>query len=334
MEQKRAVSHSKRIISCAITGAIHLPSMTPHLPTTPEQIAQNALGAADAGAAIVHIHARNPETAQPSSDLSLYRRIIDQIRAKNEDVIICLTTGGGAGMSVEERVSVVPEFKPELASMNTGSMNWGMFPLADKIKEFQFPWEKQFLDASRKFIFQNTFESMERMCRIMEESGTKPELEAYDVGHLYNIAYLLSAGIVKPPITMQFVTGILGGIGASPYDIISMHQTAERLFGTGNYNWSVIGAGKAEFPDATMSLILGGHVRVGMEDNLYLGKGRLAKNNAEMVAKMARIMAELDLEPASPAEAREILALAPRVKKDTSEVDHSSFMARRGEERN
>jgi uncharacterized protein (DUF849 family) len=305
-----AAASSKRVVSCAITGAIHLPSMTPNLPITPEQIAEDALGAADAGAAIVHIHARNPETGQPSSDLSLYRRIIEQIRAKNRDVVICLTTGGGAGMSAEERMSVVPEFKPELASMNTGSMNWGMFPLANKLKEFQFPWEEKFLKASRDFVFQNTFESMERMCKIMDENGTKPELEAYDVGHLYNIAYLLQAGIVKAPITVQFVTGILGGIGSSPYDIITMHQTADRLFGKDSYNWSVIGAGKAEFPDATLALILGGHVRVGMEDNLYLSKGRLAKSNAEMVAKMVRIMAELDLEPAAPAEARQMLGLA------------------------
>jgi len=300
---------NKRVISCAITGSIHLPTMTPHLPITPAQIAENALGAADAGASIVHIHARNPETGQPSSDLNLYRRIVDGIRAKNEDVIICITTGGGAGMSVEERLAVVPEFKPELASMNAGSINWGMFPLANKLKEFQFPWEKQFLDASRDFVFQNTFKSMESMCRIMDENGTKPELEAYDVGHLHNIAWLLQAGIVKPPITMQFVTGILGGIGSNPYDVITMHQTADRLFGRDSYNWSVIGAGKAEFPDATLALILGGHVRVGMEDNLYLSKGRLAKSNAELVAKMVRIMAELDLEPATPAEARQMLSL-------------------------
>ena len=304
------IASSKRIISCAITGSIHLPTMTPHLPITPEQIAQSALEAADAGAAIVHIHARNPETGQPSADLNLYRRIVEKIRGENSKVIICITTGGGAGMSVEQRVSVVPEFKPELASMNTGSMNWGMFPLLNKYKEFQFPWETQYLNATKDFVFQNTFASMEKMCKIMDENGTKPELEAYDVGHLHNIAYMLQAGIVKPPITMQFVTGILGGIGSNPYDIIGMHQTADRLFGPGKYNWSVIGAGKAEFPDATLSLILGGHVRVGMEDNLYLGKGRLAKSNAELVAKMARIMGELDLEPATPAEAREMLALA------------------------
>ena len=305
-----AVSSTKRIICCAITGSIHVPSQSPYLPITPDQIAQNALDAANAGAAIVHIHARNPETGQPSADLELYREIVGKIRAKNQEVIICITTGGGAGMTVEQRVAVVPEFKPELASMNAGSINWGLFPVADKIKEFKFPWEPAMLNMTKSFIFENTFAAMETMITIMNENGTKPELEVYDVGHLYSIAYLLQKGIIKPPITMQYVTGILGGIGSTPYDIMNLHTTAERLFGTGKYNWSVIGAGKAEFPATTMSLILGGHVRVGMEDNLYLGKGVLAKNNGELVAKMVRIMTELDLQPATPAEARELLALS------------------------
>ncbi len=307
-----AVSASKRIISCAITGSIHTPTMSPYLPITPDQIAQNAIDAASAGAAIVHIHARNPENGMPSPDLGLYRQIIEKIRAKNSDVIICITTGGGAGMTVEQRVAVVPEFKPELASMNAGSMNWGLFPILDKIKEFKFPWEQQMLNMTRNFVFENTFGSMEKMCRIMYENGTKPELEVYDTSHLYNIAYLIQSGVVKPPITMQYVTGILGGINSTPYDIMALHTTAERLFGHGRYAWSVIGAGKAEYPATTMSLLLGGHVRVGMEDNLYLGKGVLAKNNAELVAKMVRIMNELDLEPATPDEARELLALPPR----------------------
>lgn len=307
-----AVPAHKRIISCAITGSIHTPTMSPYLPITPEQIAQNAIDAASAGAAIVHVHARNPENGAPSPDLNLYRQIVEKIRAKNSDVIICITTGGGAGMTVEQRVAVVPEFKPELASMNGGSINWGLFPIMEKIKEFKFPWEEQMLNLTRNFVFENTFGSMEKMCKIMNENGTKPELEVYDTGHLYNIAYLIQAGIVKTPITMQFVTGILGGISSTPYDIMTLHTTAERLFGHGKYAWSVIGAGKAEFPMTTMALILGGHVRVGMEDNLYLGKGALAKSNAELVVKMARIMGELDLEPATPAEARELLALPPK----------------------
>lgn len=303
------VSSSKRIISCAITGGIHVPSMSPYLPITPDEIAQNAIDAAKAGAAIVHLHARNPETGQPSADLGVYRQIVEQVRASNDNVIICLTTGGGLGMTIEQRVSVVPEFKPELASMNAGSINWGLFPLLDKIDQFKFPWEENMLRMTRGLIFENTFESMVKMCKIFDENGTKPELEVYDTGHLYNVLYLLEKGIVKPPLTLQFVTGILGGIGSTPYDIMNLHTTAERLFGRGKYNWSVIGAGKAEYPDATLALILGGHVRVGMEDNLYLGKGVLAKNNGEMVAKMVRIMKELDLEPATPDEAREILAL-------------------------
>lgn len=304
-----AVASTKRIICCAITGSIHVPSQSPYLPITPDEIAQNAIDAANAGAAIVHIHARNPETGQPSADLELYREIVGKIRAKNQEVVICLTTGGGAGMTVEQRVAVVPEFKPELASMNAGSINWGLFPVSDKIKEFKFPWESAMLNMTKSFIFENTFAAMETMTKIMNENGTKPELEVYDVGHLYSIAYLLQKGIIKPPITMQYVTGILGGIGSTPYDIMNLHTTAERLFGTGKYNWSVIGAGKAEFPATTMALILGGHVRVGMEDNLYLGKGVLAKNNGELVEKMVRIMTELDLQPATPAEARELLAL-------------------------
>ncbi|KYZ76459.1 3-keto-5-aminohexanoate cleavage protein [Anaerosporomusa subterranea] len=304
-----AIPNSKRIISCAITGSIHVPSMSPYLPITPDEIAQNAIDAASAGAAIVHIHARNPETGQPSPDMNLYRQIIEKIRAKNEDVMICITTGGGAGMTVEQRAAVIPEFKPELASMNAGSINWGLFPAKEKIKEFKFPWESQMLDMTKNFVFENTFAAMEKVCKIMSENGTKPELEVYDTGHLYNIAYLIQAGIVKPPITMQFVTGILGGISSTPYDIMNLHTTAERLFGKGQYAWSVIGAGKAEYPAAIMALILGGHVRVGLEDNLYLGKGTLAKNNAQLVEKMARIMGELDLEPATPQEARELLGL-------------------------
>lgn len=306
------VPNYKRIINCAITGSIHVPSMSPYLPITPDEIAQSALEAADAGAASVHIHARNPENGMPSPDLKLYQAIVEKIRAKNKDVIICITTGGGAGMTVEQRAAVIPALKPELASMNAGSINWGLFPAKEKIKEFKYEWEPQMLEMTRNFIFENTFGAMEKICKIMDENGTKPELEVYDVGHLYNIAYLLSQGILKPPLYLQFVTGILGGINSTPYDIMNLHITADRLFGAGKYNWSVIGAGKAEYPCATMALLLGGHVRVGLEDNLYLGKGILAKSNGEMVEKMVRIMGELDLEPATPNEARELLGLLPK----------------------
>lgn len=300
---------AKRIISCAVTGSIHTPSMSPYLPITPAQIAQNALDAANAGAAAVHIHARNPENGMPTPDLDIYQQIIDKIRLQNTDVIICITTGGGAGMTVEQRAAVVPKFKPELASMNAGSINWGLFPALDRMKDFKFPWENQMLAMTKNFIFENTFGAMETVCKIMYENGTKPELEVYDVGHLYNIDYMLQAGILKAPVYLQFVTGILGGINSTPYDIFNLHTTAERLFGRGNYEWSVIGAGKAEFNVATQALLLGGNVRVGLEDSLYVSKGVLAKNNAEMVTKMVRIMNEFDLQPATPSEARQILKI-------------------------
>lgn len=300
---------NKRIVTCAITGSIHTPTMSPYLPITPQEIAENAIDAAKAGASVVHIHARNPENGAPSPDLKLFKEIIERIREKDEDVIICTTTGGGIGMTVEQRVAVVPEFTPELASLNAGSINWGLFPLIGKIKSFKYPWEEQMLNATKNFIFNNTFESIGEMVKIMYENGTKPELEVYDVGHLYNIAFLVNAGILKTPIYLQFVTGILGGISSTPYDIMNLHTTADRLFGKGNYQWSVIGAGKSEFTATTTGLVLGGNVRVGMEDNLYLDKGVLAKSNAELVEKMVRIMNELSLEPATPDEARKILGL-------------------------
>lgn len=300
---------SKRIINCAITGSIHTPSMSPYLPITPDQIAQNALDAANAGAAAVHIHARDPENGRPSSDLAIYEEIVDKIRAKNKDVIICLTTGGGAGMSVEERVSVVPKFKPELASMNAGSINWGLFPVAARIKEFKYDWEKPMLEMTKNFVFQNTFGDMETMIKIMNEHGTKPELECYDVGHLYNLKFLQQAGLIVGKPYLQFVLGINGGLAATPYDLQTMKETADRLFGVGGYEWSALGAGRAEYPTALHNLFLGGHVRVGMEDNLYVGRGQMAKSNGDLVEKMARLMNELDYEIASPDEAREILGL-------------------------
>jgi uncharacterized protein (DUF849 family) len=286
--------------------------MSPYLPITPAAIAQSALEAAEAGAASVHIHARNPVNGMPSADLSLYREIHDTIRAKNQDVIICITTGGGAGMTVEQRAAVVPQFKPELASMNAGSINWGLFPVLDKMQDFMHEWEPKMLEMTRNFIFENTFSAMETICSIMDTNGTKPELEVYDVAHLYNIDYLLKKGILKHPVFLQYVTGILGGISSAPHDIMHLHNTADRLFGSGNYRWSVIGAGRAEFTAATLALLLGGNVRVGLEDSLYLSKGKLAKTNGEMVAKIVRIMSELDLVPATPNEAREMLSIPLR----------------------
>lgn len=303
----------KRIVTCAITGSIHTPTMSEYLPITPEQIANNALDAADAGAAVVHIHARNPENGMVSSDLKLFEEIMDRIRDKNKELVICLTTGGGLGMTVEERAAVIPHFKPELASCNLGSINWGVFPMIEKYGDkLKYDWEKAVAEIVKGIIFQNTFADLFKMTEMMNEAGTRPEFEVYDVGHLYNCGFLATRGYVKMPVYLQFVTGILGGIQATPYDLMTLHTTADRLFGSGNYHWSVMAAGRNEFPICTMGMLMGSHVRVGMEDNLYVGKGKPAKNNAELVAKMVRIMGEYDLEPATPAEVREILSLQQR----------------------
>ena len=305
---KSKIPFHKRIVTCAITGSIHIPTMSEYLPITPDQIAQNAMDAANAGAAVVHIHARNPADGMPVADLKIFDEIINKIREKNKDLVICITTGGGAGMTVEQRASVIPRFKPELASCNLGSMNWGVFSLAEKFTEFKYPWEGAMMEMAKGYVFQNTFADLFKMTSIMAENGTKPEFEVYDIGHLYNCGYLLMAGCVKPPVYLQFVTGILGGIQSTPYDLVNLNTTADRVFGR-NYQWSVIGAGRNEFPVCTQGLLLGSHVRVGMEDNLYVKRGVLAKNNGELVKKMVRIMGEFDFEPATPDEAREILGL-------------------------
>lgn len=304
---------AKRIINCSITGSIHTPSMSPYLPITTDQIAQNAIDAANAGAATVHIHARNPKNGMPSSDLGIYEEIIGKIRDRNKDVIICITTGGGAGMTVDERVAVVPKFKPALASMNAGSINWGLFPVLSKMKDIKYEWEEQMLSMTKGFVFQNTFADMEVMINTMNENGTVPELECYDVGHLYNVKFLQNVGLLKKKPYLQFVLGINGALGSSQYDLMTMKETADRLFGVGGYEWSAFGAGRAEYPICTSNLFLGGHVRVGMEDNLYVSKGTLAKNNGELVEKMAKIMKNFDYEVATPDEAREILGLNNRI---------------------
>lgn len=304
---------NKRIITCAVTGAIHIPSMSAALPITPDQIANEALNAAEAGAAVVHIHARNPEQGFPTTDPDLFGQIIDRIRDKNKDVILCVSTSGSPGVSMDDRLASVIRFKPEMASCNLGTMNWGVFAMFERMRnaEFRFDWEKAMETVMQGAVFQNTFAELFEATRVMYENGTKPEFEAYDISHLYNLGYLLLKGYVKPPFMVQMVTGILGGIMATPYDLMMMKQTADRIFGSMgiDYEWGVIGAGKAEFPQAALGLILGSHVRVGLEDNLYIAKGRLAKDNAELVTKMARIMHEFDFEVASTEEAREILQL-------------------------
>jgi uncharacterized protein (DUF849 family) len=305
------MADNKVVVTAAITGSIHTPTMSPYLPITPDEIARNAIDAAAAGAAAVHVHARNPENGKPTPDMNIFGEIIDKIKSES-DVIICTTTGGGMGMTVDQRVAVVPTFRPELASFNMGSMNFGLFPIVEKTKEWKYDWEKPFLESSKSHIFQNTFEDLEKVCTIMRENGTKPELEIYDVGHLYNAAFLLSRGLLDPPVYLQFVMGILGGLGATIYDLVHLKQTADRLFGDGNYRWSAFGAGRMEFPICSTAVLLSGHCRVGMEDALYVSRGTLAKNNAELVEKMVRIIREFSYEPATPDEAREILEIKTR----------------------
>ena len=307
---------NKRIISCSITGSIHSPSMSPYLPVTIDQIAQNAIDAANAGAASVHIHARVGEGdmyGAPSSKIEDFQAIVDKIRAVNKDVIICVTTGGGAGMTVEERAAVIPALKPELASMNAGSFNWGLFAIADNPKiKWQHAWEKPMYEMTWDFIFKNTFKDIKGVLGIMNANGTKPELECYDVGHIYNVKWMIDNGLIQGKPFVQFVLGINGACGASPETMFLMKETADRVLGVGNYNFSAFGAGRMEYPVCMTSLLLGGNPRVGMEDNLYLGKGKAATCNADLVEKMVSLMNLMDYEVATPDEARAILGTNKR----------------------
>jgi uncharacterized protein (DUF849 family) len=301
---------SKVIISCAVTGAIHVPSLTPHLPITPEEIAAQSIAAAQAGAAIVHLHARDPQTGRPTPDPDGFAQFVPRI-AEQSDVVINISTGGGHGMSLEERTAAARRFAPELCSLNMGSMNFGIFGMVERIKDFQHGWEREYLEMTRDYIFKNTFADIETIVRELGAQGTRFEFECYDVGHLHTLAHFAERGVVEPPFFVQAVLGILGGIGAAPEHLMHMKATADRLFG-GDYVFSVLGAGRRQMPMVTLSAILGGNVRVGLEDSVYLEKGRLAESNAEQVAKIARILGELSLEIATPAEARERLALSGR----------------------
>lgn len=297
---------SKRIITAAITGSIHTPSMSPHLPVTPDQIADEAVRAYEAGAAVAHIHCRDPETGKPSSDVNLYREVASKVKSRC-DMILCITTGGGLGMTTEQRVASVPLLKPELASFNFGSMNFALFHALDVYKDFGQSWEGEYLAMTENFIFPNTFQSLREFASAFAENGTQPELEVYDLGMVNNIAFMLNKGHLKRPVYIQFVMGILGGMPAEPDNVLFMYNTAKKLLG--DFTWSVCAAGRHQFNMCTLSLLLGGNARVGLEDNLYLEKGVKAKSNAEQVEKIVRIARELGLEPATPAEAREILAL-------------------------
>ena len=302
----------KFILNCAVTGAIHTPTMAPYLPIKPADIAAQAIDAANAGASTVHVHARDPESGIPTGNLDVMGEIGSTIHAKS-NAVICISTGGGMNMSLEDRIAAVPRFEPELASCNLGSMNFGLFPVIDKFDQWKHEWEPQYLEMSRDFIFRNTFADLERIMTTFKETGTKPEFEAYDIGHLHNAHLYYSQGRIETPFYVQFVTGILGGIASTIPHLVYMVQTGQSLFGK-EYLFSTIGAGKHELPLATTSILLGGGARVGLEDNLWLSKGEMARSNAELVEKMVRIAAELGYEPYTPDETREILRLKGRAK--------------------
>jgi uncharacterized protein (DUF849 family) len=301
------VARTKTIISCAITGAVHVPAQSPFLPITPEEIADQAIAAARAGAAIVHLHARDPGTGAPSADPKLFDRFVPRIRDET-DAVINITTGGGLGMSLEERAAAAARLSPELCSMNMGSFNFGVFPMADGIAQWKHDWEAGYLENTRDFIFRNTFADIETLIERLGAQGTRFEFECYDIGHLYNLAYFLNRGLVEPPLFVQSVFGVLGGIGSHPEDLQHMKRTADRLFGD-DYVWSVLAAGRHQARLTTMAAVEGGNVRVGLEDSIYLSSGVLAESNAAQVERTVRILEGLSLEPATPDEVRGTLAL-------------------------
>jgi uncharacterized protein (DUF849 family) len=306
---------NKVIISCAITGSIHTPTMSDALPITPDQIAEQAIGAAEAGAAILHLHARDPKDGKPSADPKLFMQFLPRIK-QSTDAVVNITTGGSVHMTIDDRLAGPLVASPEMCSLNMGSMNFALHPMADRYKQWKHDWEEPYLRNSDQNIFRNTFRDIETIYkRLGEAHGTKFEHECYDVGHLYNLAHILDRGLYKPPVFLQLIFGILGGIGADEENFFFMKRTADKLFGK-EYLWSVLGAGRSQMPFATQAVMMGGNVRVGLEDSLYISRGKLAKNNAEQVAKIRRIIEELGYEVATPNEAREMLGLkgADRVK--------------------
>lgn len=305
MKDKR---HKKVIITCAVTGSAHTPTMSDALPVTPEEIAEQSIAAADAGAAIIHLHARVPETGEPTGDPDIYARFIQQIKGDSK-AIINITTGGSAAMTVEERLKAAVHFKPEMCSLNMGSLNFSFFGAARRINEWKHDWEKDYVTNSDSYIFRNTFRDIAYILETMSDHGTKFEHECYDVGHLYNLAYFVDRGLVKPPFFVQHIFGIMGGIGADLDNLMFMKQTADRLFGNDTYQWSVLAAGKHQMPFITQAALLGGNVRVGLEDSLFIQPGQPAKSNAEQVEKAVRIIREMGLEPATSDEARQLLGL-------------------------
>ena len=297
----------KVIITCAVTGAIHTPSMSPHLPVTPEEIIDAAIGAAEAGAALVHVHARNPVTGQPDQSPEAFEPFLRVIKQRS-NCVINITTGGAPTMGVEERLRPCATFKPEVASLNMGSMNFGLYPMLNRFKEFKHDWERPYLEGSKERIFKNTFQDIENILAACAENNTRFEIECYDIGHLYTLSHFADRGLIKPPFFVQSVFGILGGIGPHPEDVMHMMRTADRLFGK-DYVWSVLGAGRNQLPVATMAVAMGGNVRVGLEDSLWIGPGQLAKTNAEQVRAARQIIEGMGLEIATSDEARAMLQL-------------------------
>ena len=298
---------NKVIISCAVTGAIHTPSMTPHLPITPDEIAQSAILAAEAGAAILHLHARDPETGRPDQSPEAFAGFLPRIKQAT-DAVVNITTGGSPYMTVQERVRPAAQWQPEVASLNMGSMNFGFFPLLAKYKDFKFEWEREYLEGSRDLVFRNSFKDIEYVLETCYGNGTRFEFECYDISHLYNLAHFAERGLVKPPFFVQSVFGLLGGIGTHPEDVMHMKRTADRLFGA-DYRWSVLGAGANQFRIATQAVSMGGNIRVGLEDSIWIARGELAETNAQQVKKARAIVEGLGLEIATPEEARAMLSL-------------------------
>lgn len=300
-------SKRKVIITCAVTGAIHTPSMSPHLPVTADEIAEAAIAAAEAGAAILHLHARDPKDGKPTQDPEAFRPFLSKIKTATS-AVVNITTGGSPHMTVEDRMRPAMEFKPEVASLNMGSMNFGLFPMLERFKTFEHEWERQHLENSRDLIFKNTYKDIETILRKGADNGTRFEFECYDISHLYNLAHFMDRGLVQSPPFIQSVFGILGGIGPDPEDLMHMRRTADRLFGD-NYLWSILGAGRNQIPLATMGAAMGSNVRVGLEDSLWIGPGQLASSNAEQVKRIRIILEALNLDIATPDEARAMLQL-------------------------
>ena len=297
----------KVIVTCAVTGAIHTPSMSPYLPVSPDDIAKAAIGAAESGASILHMHARDPVTGKPTQDPAVFEQFLPRIK-QSTDAVINITTGGSPHMTVQERMLPATRFKPEVASLNMGSMNFGLYPMLDRFAHFTHDWERENLEKSRDLVFKNTFQDIETILRIGNDNGTRFEFECYDISHLYNLAHFVDRGLAKAPLFIQSVFGLLGGIGGHPEDLMHMKRTADRLFGQ-NYQWSILGAGRSQMSLAAQGAAQGANVRVGLEDSLWIAPGELARSNADQVTKIRQILTGLSLEIASPDEARALLDL-------------------------